>query len=201
MGLKKKLGMGIMSAALGLSLVGGGTVAYFSSTQVTNNTFAAGTLDLLVNPTTIISVDNIKPGDKMDRGFQLINNGSLKIKDINLLTSYKVLDKDGKEVVGATGDADFAKHIKVNFLWNLDKNTTPIWETTLADLKDMDPNVVQKNFFDPLTEKKGIAPHSDDTFFVEFEFVDNNQDQNMFQGNKLELTWTFNATQTKGKDK
>ncbi|MCU5397508.1 CalY family protein, partial [Bacillus toyonensis] len=30
MSLKKKLGVGVVSAALGLSLIGGGTYAYFS---------------------------------------------------------------------------------------------------------------------------------------------------------------------------
>ena len=50
MSLKKKLGLGIASAVLGISLIGGGTFAYFSDTEVSNNTFAAGTLDLAVNP-------------------------------------------------------------------------------------------------------------------------------------------------------
>lgn len=40
-----------MTAALGLSLIGGGTFAYFSDSETTNNTFAAGTLDLAVEPT------------------------------------------------------------------------------------------------------------------------------------------------------
>ncbi|HLR61590.1 MAG TPA: TasA family protein, partial [Lentibacillus sp.] len=43
MGIKKQMGMGIMSAALGLSLIGGGTYAYFSDSEQTQNTFAAGT--------------------------------------------------------------------------------------------------------------------------------------------------------------
>ena len=30
MGIKKKLGLGVASAALGLSLIGGGTFAYFN---------------------------------------------------------------------------------------------------------------------------------------------------------------------------
>ncbi|PHD39103.1 cell division protein FtsN, partial [Bacillus toyonensis] len=46
MSLKKKLGVGVVSAALGLSLIGGGTYAYFSDQVVTNNSFAVGTLDL-----------------------------------------------------------------------------------------------------------------------------------------------------------
>ena len=53
MSLKKKLGMGVASAALGLSLIGGGTFAYFSDKEVSNNTFAAGTLDLTLDPKTL----------------------------------------------------------------------------------------------------------------------------------------------------
>lgn len=38
MTLKKKLGMGITSAVLGAALVGGGTFAFFSDKEVSNNT-------------------------------------------------------------------------------------------------------------------------------------------------------------------
>lgn len=63
MTIKKKLGLGIGSALMGAALIGSGTVAYFSDQEVTNNTVAAGTLDLTVKPATeIIQVGNIKPG-------------------------------------------------------------------------------------------------------------------------------------------
>src|SRR5690554_6164691 len=101
MSLKKKLGMGIATAVLGIGLIGGGTFAYFSDTEVSANTFAAGTLDLAVNPTTIINVDNLKPGDWMPRTFKLENNGSLDISKVILTTDYTV--------TGAS--ADFGKHI------------------------------------------------------------------------------------------
>ena len=58
----KKLGMGVASAALGLSLIGGGTFAYFSDKEVSNNTFAAGTLDLTLDPKTLVNIENLKPG-------------------------------------------------------------------------------------------------------------------------------------------
>ena len=62
MSLKKKLGMGVASAALGLSLIGGGTFAYFSDKEVSNNTFAAGTLDLTLDPKTLVDIKDLKPG-------------------------------------------------------------------------------------------------------------------------------------------
>ncbi|MCP3741860.1 TasA family protein [Rossellomorea sp. BNER] len=197
MSLKKKLGMGVLTASLGLSLVGGGTFAYFSDTEVTNNTFAAGTLDLSVDPTTIIDVSNLKPGDTMVREFQLTNNGTLDIKNVNLLTNYQVGDTEGDNA-----GEDFGKHIKVNFMWNWDKESEPIFETTLYELKNMDPDVVKKDIWDPLwAQKGGIATGETNELWVEFEFVDNEQDQNVFQGDNLELEWTFNATQTDGEEK
>jgi spore coat-associated protein N len=201
MTLKKKLGMGVMSAALGLSLVGGGTYAFFSDTETSNNTFAAGTLDLKLDPTTFVDVSNLKPGDTMFREFKLINSGTLDIDNILLSTGYKVTDAKGDN------KGDFGEHIRVNFLYNADKDSLPIQSLTLKELQDKsknmdDPNVIQ--FWDEFWDQifNGIlAAGSDDTLYVQFEFVDNGEDQNEFQGDKLELEWKFNATQTEGEEK
>ena len=69
-----------------------------------------------MNPEVVINVDNIKPGDEMERGFQLVNKGTLAIGDVKLLTDYSVIDAKGDN-----GNADFGDHIRVDFLWNLDK--------------------------------------------------------------------------------
>ena len=61
--------MGVASAALGLSLIGGGTFAYFSDKEVSNNTFAAGTLDLALNPKTIVDIKDLKPGIQLRKSF------------------------------------------------------------------------------------------------------------------------------------
>lgn len=210
MSIKKKLGLGIASAALGISLVGGGTFAYFSDTEVTNNTFAAGTLDLAANPTTIIEVDNIKPGDTMVREFTLENNGTLDIANIDLSTEYTVSDAKGDN------SDDFGKHIKVLFLENADKTgdgwvigdyNDVISETTLYDLQQMTPDAVENlnSFWTELLglggEDSGLKAGTTDNMYVAFEFVDNGEDQNEFQGDGLELTWTFVAHQTEGESK
>ncbi len=129
MTLKKKLGMGITSAVLGAALVGGGTFAFFSDKEVSNNTFAAGTLDLALNPSTVVNVSNLKPGDTIEKEFKLENKGSLDIKKVLLKTDYNVEDvkKDNKD--------DFGKHIKVTFLKNVDKHETIVKQTTLDKLK------------------------------------------------------------------
>ncbi len=194
MNLKKKLGMGIASAALGISLVGGGTFAYFSDSAETNGTFAAGTLDLNANPTTIIDVENIKPGDTMLRSFKLVNNGTLDIAAINLDTEYTVTG------AGNNNGEDFGDHIRVNFLFNADKLDTPIFSTTLSELKSMKPDVIEGNIFGAWLAERGgkLAAGTDDTLYVQYEFVENDEDQNVFQGDSLSLKWTFNAEQGAG---
>lgn len=209
MSIKKKLGLGVASAALGMALVGGGTFAYFSDTEVTNNTFAAGTLDLAANPTTIIDVGNIKPGDVMVREFALENNGTLDISSVDLTTAYTVVNKDGEPV----NVDDMGKHIKVLFLENADKTgdgwvigdyNDVVYETSLYDLQNMSPDTVEnvQGFFTHLFglagEGDGLEAGTDDQMYVAFEFVDNGADQNEFQGDALELEWTFTAHQTEG---
>jgi spore coat-associated protein N len=196
MSLKKKLGLGVASAALGLSLVGGGTYAYFSDTAVTNNTFAAGTLDLAANPTTIIDVNNIKPGDRMLRTFALENNGTLNIKNVILGTNYSVTD------VKSDNARDLGEHIRVNFLINVDKLDVPVFSTTLKALKGMSPEAIQEELDSVLGDDRwgteGLKAGSRDVLAVQFQFVDDGTDQNEFQGDSLKLEWKFTANQTAG---
>src|SRR5699024_1890496 len=77
----KKVSKGLLTAALGFSLIGGGTYAYFSDEVEANNTFATGTLDLSVNPEAIVNIDNLKPGDEISREFTVTNDGTLDIKE------------------------------------------------------------------------------------------------------------------------
>ncbi|MYL59794.1 CalY family protein [Virgibacillus halodenitrificans] len=194
MSIKKKLGMGIATAVLGVGLIGGGTFAYFSDQAEATGNFAAGTLDLSANPTTVIDVENIKPGDTMLRSFDLVNGGSLDIATINLATDYAITDAEGNNV------EDFGKHIRVNFLFNADKLDAPIFSTTLADLKNMSPDVIEGNIFGSWFAERGgnLAAGTSDTLYVQYEFVENNEDQNQFQGDSLELTWTFEGKQGAG---
>jgi len=187
MSIKKKLGMGIASAVLGVSLIGGGTFAYFSDAAETEANFATGTLQLEANTSTIIDVDNLKPGDWMNRSFELVNDGSLDISRVLLDTSY-------------TGDTELAEHIRVNFLLNADKVETPFASVMLDELANMDSDVVYQHWLKELLgfEKHGLKSGDSDKLYVQFEFVDNNQDQNYLQDKSLEVKWTFNAEQTKG---
>ena len=207
MNIKKKLAMGIATGALAVSMIGGGTYAYFSDTETSTNTFAAGTLDLVLNPQEIINVDKIKPGDWMIRDFELTNNGSLNIENVLLKTTYEVTDAKLNEVANVE---DFGKHIQVDFMWNRDKSITGpftgadqvVWKTTLAELQGMKPDAVGNKVFVPrLEELAGLTPGNTDRLTVQFRFVENDLDQNEFQGDSLKLTWDFEAKQGAGVSK
>ncbi|GGB59188.1 cell division protein FtsN [Lentibacillus populi] len=195
MSMKKQLSMGILSAALGISLIGGGTYAYFSSSETTNNTFAAGTLDLAVEPTALIEVENLKPGDWVIRDFELQNNGTLDIEKVTLDTDYHITDANGDNT------DDFGKYIEVEFLYNADKLDEVIYKTTLDQLKDMSPEAINKHIFYPDLGEKGLPAGTLDDLVVKFNFVDNGEDQNQFQGDSLQLEWTFSGQQATGEEK
>ncbi|AAS40319.1 MULTISPECIES: TasA family protein [Bacillus] len=195
MTLKKKLGMGIASAVLGAALVGGGTFAYFSDKEVSNNTFASGTLDLALNPSTIVKVDNLKPGDTIEKEFKLENKGTLDIKKVLLTTEYDVEDvkKDNKR--------DFGEDIEVVFLKNIDKKDEVIKRTTLKDLQSQTVTAAENDIVSWLWPEKGIKAGTNDSFKVKFRFIERNAPQNEFQGDKLQLKWKFEAQQGDGVEK
>lgn len=197
MSLKKNLITGVVSAALGLSLIGGGTYAYFSDQIVTNNTFATGTLDLAMQPTTSLNLDNLKPGDKILKKFNLTNSGTLDIKDIVMKIDYTVNDLKQNNIT-----EDFGKHIKVQFLWDWDPVKSPIYETTLAELKSQDSEIAShKVFHSKWTETGGLKPGKMDWFWIKFIFVDNGTNQNVFQGDSITLNMVFQANQANGQER
>lgn len=195
MSIKQKLAMGILTGGLAISMIGGGTYAYFNDVETSTNTFAAGTLDLAVNPETIIDVSNLKPGDWMYRNFKLENNGSLDISKVLLSTEFT-------ESVAGFGD-----HIVVEFLINEDKSSllgpsNVIDSMTLSELASMSQDAIKNEsprwFGWQGGENSGLKAGSDDDFHVMFRFDDNDADQNAYQGANLQLKWSFDAKQTAG---
>lgn len=100
-----------------------------------------------------------------------------------LETSYEVDDAKGDN-----NGADLGEHIVVEFLYNLDKVNEVIYSTTLADLKNTAPDVVGEGLFGPIIEAGGLKACRENDLIVKFSFVDNGQNQNIFQGDTLELT-------------
>src|SRR5699024_4903575 len=190
----KQIRWGLASAVWGVSLIGGRTYAYFSDSVQTNNSFAAGTLDLTAEPTEIIDVDELQPGDSVVRDFELQNSGSLDMNKVTLDTDYSVMDAEGDN------DRDFGEDIEVEFLYNADNLDEVIYETTLAELSDMSPEAVNEHVFYPELGEKGLQAGDSHDLVVKFNFVDNDEDQNQFQGESLKLEWTFNAEQGDSED-
>lgn len=199
MGIKQKLGLGVASAALGLSLIGGGTYAYFSDTAVSSpNTFAAGTLDLAVNPEVMFKIDNMKPGDRMLRQFTLKNSGTLAIDKVTLKT----------EILNSS-DPDLANNLVVKFIenegqlpegmkfdqWDDNAGLQVVTEKTLAELTEM----TVEDLADELgMNEDGIRPNGGTDYLTAMIVFKNEGDQNHLQGDSLSFKWTFTGEQGKG---
>lgn len=226
MSLKKKLGMGIATAILGVSLVGGGTFAYFSDAAEQTNSFTSGTIDLGVDPTVQVPMEDLKPGDWMPRTFELQNNGSLDMKYVDLSTSYTVT-RDGAPVGSTLADA-YAEQLYVQFLNNTtgDKDYEILFEVSLKDLRDLTPEdlatlididkVMEKPgqvwipilgwigspvYKDVPSDVTGIKAKETADFDVQFRFNDTGEAQNNLQDLKLDLEWTFEGFQTDGEER
>lgn len=122
MSIKKKLGMGVATAALGITLVGGGTYAYFNDVDTLNNAFAAGTLNVELEPTNENPVNfdlsNMKPGDSVERHIGITNEGSLAIKEVLLSARASVdgfEDGEGTEATQAQLN-EFLKQFQVEIM-------------------------------------------------------------------------------------
>ncbi|MFE8697316.1 TasA family protein [Cytobacillus sp. FJAT-53684] len=211
MSIKKKLGLGIASAALGMSLIGGGTFAYFSDSAVQTNHFSSGTLDISVDPTTVVDITDFKPGDSIKKTFKLINEGSLDIGNVLLHTNYTATKTNGDTISADLVDA-YASEIMVDFLVNTgDENRDKeiILTKSLKELKGMTPEGLAQEFdrewawiFPYYVLRDGIeagtGKESVDDFEVKFRFNDTGVPQNELQDLKLNLEWTFEGRQTAG---
>lgn len=175
MNIKKKLGMSVATAALGLSLVAGGTFAYFSDTETTENSFASGTLKLGLSPgdeeNATFSFENLKPGDVREAEIHLTNEGTLNIKDVTLDTNI-------------TGDTDLASQILVTAS---SKGSDEIVSNVLLEnLVEMEEKLLAES----------LKPDQESVYNIKFEFKDTGKDdQNKFQGNKLGLEMVYKARQ------
>jgi spore coat-associated protein N len=198
MSIKKKLGMGVASAALGLSLIGGGTWAAFNDTATVNNHFASGKLDLVVgksgNKPISFDLSNLKPGDNVQRIFKLNNAGTLAIKEVLLDVTAKNF-KDGGD---PSTQEDYLSQFVIDFAsvdgesqkWEPRNNIVKSGETlTLADLvagpqtywpkiKDEYKGAGGKINLAPLTVAKGqeaerglpVNPTDTDDVFIQITF-------------------------------
>ncbi|WP_099361892.1 TasA family protein [Fredinandcohnia onubensis] len=228
MGIKKKLGLGVASAALGLSLVGGGTWAAFNDVEkMGGNNITAGVLDLGINPDSeLISLEKLVPGDTITRSFKVANNGNVDIKQVLLdINSSNWVDKTTKDGKGAgNSKRDFLSQFEVTLFSSDgfpdgsrgrdllegitgtgvdDKGRTFI---SLADLED------QADGSYDITRGTGLPNGNTDEdgkdfdkVYLTIEFVnkdlkdaDGEQHQNKYQGEGADIEFVFEAIQRDG---
>lgn len=225
MTIKKKLGLGVASAALGLSLIGGGTFAAFNDTATINNHFASGTLDLNVEKMKDsmpinFDISNMKPRDSVEREFKLKNTGSLAIKEVFLNATAPVF-KD-KEVT----KEEFLSQFEVNVFLvdqstNRDSNKDSILENgatlTLKDLVSKNfKGKIKKGFYEegkginlaPVgvdNHKPGLVSNASNSVVIEVKFIDNEEKdsngryvQNKFMNKQIDFFFDLEATQWDG---
>ncbi|WP_077301347.1 TasA family protein [Virgibacillus pantothenticus] len=191
MSFKKKLGMGIATAVLGVGLIGGGTFAYFSDQEVVENSFAAGTLDIGVDPTIAFDINNLKPGDYMTRSFKMTNEGTLDISKVLMNTSF-------------SGTEGFEDHLRVDFLKSDGKVIESLSGKTIRELSQIKNQDITPGFWvwwPFVQEGKGIPIGTEDTIRIKITFVDNGEDQNFLQGANLDVDFALEAHQTEGEEK
>jgi spore coat-associated protein N len=214
MSLKKALGMGVASAALGMSLIGGGTFAAFSDTETVQNSYAAGTLNLQLKDngghtmaTELFSstLKNLKPGDSVIKRFKLTNAGTLSIKDVRMQATYDgyVDGSDNAELAGKLGSganrnsaADFASQIQVDVYGGDPNAGTLVWSGTLEQLKSL--------WTDDITNKTpnhSLPALPVDTDGVAVKLTFKADAGNTFQGDKFNvIRFQFLASQFNGRN-
>jgi spore coat-associated protein N len=221
MTIKKKLGMGILTGVMGLSLVGGGTWAAFNDVEYKNNSFAAGTLDLDVNDVdgvaATFNLSNLKPGDNMTREFTLVNNGTLAIKDVLMTTTASDFIDGTNEyttAVAAGGHGmtdndvnDFLDQFNVEVI-DVDRQITVVQNKSLKDLLTMTPNLAPSNSSDPAYSGIPLQPSDSEKIRIKISFKNDttNKDgngeyiQNKYQGDSVKVKFSMEASQYQGKE-
>src|SRR5690625_4637168 len=175
MSIKKKLGMGVATAALGLSLVAGGTFAYFSDEEKSINSFASGTLDLNISPgeeeSLAFNFNDLKPGDTKEAKIHLKNDGSLNIKEVILDTEIGGYEKLADQI-RVTATARGSSNPIVN-------------DEPLSNLVEIENKILAAD----------LKPEEESVYDIKFKFNDTGEPQNELQGKTLHLDMIYNASQ------
>ncbi len=190
MSIKKKLGLGIASMALGAALVGGGTFAYFNDTESsTGNTFAAGTIELKPDiPANFQwNLRDQKPGQGFNMSpVTLRNTGTL---DGDLSIAFTVTDTDAGLYPASSGTNVLSEVMKVS-KFNVGGTS---YDTS---------SMVGSDGILTLDELNGanldlgtLTAGGTKSIEIDLEFPDTNNAQNQYQGDSLDVDFTLELKQ------
>ena len=207
MSVKKKLGLGLASAALGISLIGGGTFAYFNDTATLHHSFESGTLVLDIeqayNFPINFDLENIKPGQSWERQFVLANNGSLEFgntfmtvtnagADNALLDTLKVFYFVDATMPVVDPGAPDAGYLLINSQdITLREAIAGQWA---GKIKAPYITADGKLNLTPL----GQAAGTDNRYRMMIKFPETNAPQNELQGLSVDVNFNFDARQVPG---
>ncbi|WP_066175982.1 TasA family protein [Bacillus marinisedimentorum] len=203
MGFKKKMGMGIMAGAMGLSLIGGGTWAAFNDVETVDNTFAAGTLDLAVDKEVVFDITNLKPGDHFTKTLKLTNEGSLDINSI--LTTLKVENWDDvKHSNLPDGGGNSENQFLSQFNVTISDGSRTLYNHRLHHLKGLNGYDITQS-----GTAAGLESGKSNEYTITVTFVEDSTryegsrlfEQNKYQGEGADISVMFEATQMAGEDR
>lgn len=210
MNIRKRLGLGIVSGALGLSLIGGGTWAAFNDVEEVDSSFKAGTLDLAVGTSAAFNFRNLSPGTTITEQLTLKNKGSLDIDDVfvhaNKLGGWE--DKDILNLGSDYGTNDEEEFLS-QFSVKIKKQGTDnyVYDGTLQGLLER-PGTFELTGTG--ANAVGLASGNGEvTYDITIKFEENNEriegsrlfKQNKFQGEESNLELVFEATQMPGEER
>ncbi|MHA6252387.1 TasA family protein [Oceanobacillus sp. CAU 1775] len=197
MNLKKNIVVGMVAGLLGVALISGGTFAYFSDSVTTEHQIKSGIIDLDVRSQQgnyvddgglLLEFENIKPGDPpFGYSFHIRNTGTLNIGSVHLTSEHTILDSNNTVVNNGFDGQIFITELMVN---GENKLAQPITLEELNSRTRVEPILLVEDIkADTEDEMFGLIPVS-----VEFVFM-GGEEQNIFQGNTIELEWSFEAMQ------
>ncbi|WNS76386.1 TasA family protein [Bacillus sp. DTU_2020_1000418_1_SI_GHA_SEK_038] len=212
MSIKKKLGLGVASAALGLSLIGGGTWAAFNDVETMQNRVQAGVLNLEIGNkvTGEMKVKKLIPGDTMTREFTLQNQGNLNIPDV-----WLTVDPADETIPGFYGElaVTILNSDNQNKLAGITPTGVRDDNTKYVSMQDL-IDYANNNKFDISSDNlnngdKDFDGRDADTIKIKVEFVDKKADtdgdgeydQNKYQNAVAEFNFNFEAVQEAGSER
>lgn len=198
MSIKKNLIIGIATGLVGMSLISGGTVAYFSYQEETKSVFKSGKMefDIKDEDGVLFEFNNIIPGEEYKHTFTITNTGTVDMKDISLYSRHTVENEKVDRNYNIASQIVLKDIVVKNANGNKRQNVLKD-NITLAELANRTGTLDASN--KPIILLKYLKSGMDAEVEVTFEFVESGKDQNKYQDQTLTLYWTFYAEQSEPK--